>query len=94
MSSEKMSKIVRITTNNQVAIPAFIVRHLRLDKGSYLEVKERGREIVMIPKRLVDEEDFAMYEKVVKKGRAQYKKGQTVDWEDVKKKLNRPGEST
>ena len=90
MVSEKSAKLVRITTNNQVVIPAFIVRHLRLSKGTYLEVEERGRQIMMTPKRIVDEEDFALYEQVIKKGRAHLVRGETVDWEDVKKRLNRP----
>lgn len=89
MSRQGIGRLVRLTTNNQVAIPAFIVRELGLRKGAYLEVKGKGREIVMTPKRLVDEEDFAMYEAVIKKGRAQFAKGKTVDWEDVKKKLDR-----
>ena len=42
---------------------------------------------MMPPKRLVDEEDFAMYEEVIKKGRLQIRKGETVSWEDVKNKL-------
>ena len=58
----KLAKLVRITTNNQVAIPAFIVRDLNLSKGAYLEVEKKGRQIIMTPKRVVDEEDFAMYE--------------------------------
>lgn len=86
-----LSKLVRLTTNNQVAIPAFIVRELGLKKGSYLEVKEKGREIIITPKQLVDEEDFAMYKAVIKKGRVQLAKGETVAWEDVKKKLDRQG---
>ncbi len=82
------ARLVRITTNNQVAIPAFIVRDLKLGKGSYLEVEEKGNQIVMTPKRLVDEEDYAMYQAVVEKGRAQFKRGETVSWEEVKKKIN------
>ena len=89
MRRQKLARLVRITTNNQVAIPAFIVRALNLGKGTYLEVEEKGRQIVMTPKRVVDEEDFAMYEQAIKKGRAEFEKGETVDWEDVKKKLNR-----
>ena len=88
-----LSKLVRLTTNNQVAIPSFIVRDLNLCKGSYLEVEEKGRQIVMTPKRLVDEEDFAMYEAVIKKGRSQFKRGETVDWEEVKKKFKPAGRS-
>jgi AbrB family looped-hinge helix DNA binding protein len=83
----KLKKIVRITTNNQVAVPSFIVRDLKLHKGSYLEVEERGRCIIMTPKRFVDEESFLMYEEAIKKGRLQMKKGETVSWDDVKKKL-------
>ena len=85
----KLRKLVRLTTNNQVAVPAFIVRDLKLHKGTYLEVEEKGNRIVMTPKRMIDEEDFAMYEAVIKKGRAQFQRGETVDWKDVKKKLNR-----
>ena len=86
---EKQAKLVRITTNNQVAIPAFIVRSLNLGKGTYLEVEEKGRQIVMTPKRLVDEEDYTMYEQAIKKGREAFKKGDTVAWEDVKKKMGK-----
>lgn len=83
----KLKKLVRLTTNNQVAVPAFIVRDLGLHKGTYLEVEEKGSQIVMTPKRLVDEEDFKMYESVIKKGRIQIQRSETVSWEDVKDKL-------
>jgi len=83
----KLRKLVRVTTNNQVAIPAFIVHHLKLAKGSYLEVEEKGKQIVMTPKHVVDDETYAMYQAVIKRGREQFEKGDTVDWEDVKKKL-------
>ena len=66
----KATRLVRMTTNNQVAIPASIVRRLNLQKGTYLQVEERDHKVVMIPKRVVDEEDFALYEKVIKKGRS------------------------
>ncbi|GEM_PF-1532793 len=85
----KFSKIVRLTSNNQVAIPAAIVRRLSLHKGSYLEVEERGRQIIMTPKQLVDDEDAAMYREVIKRGREQLAHGETVTWDEVKQKLNR-----
>lgn len=88
MSKEKVKKLIRVTTNNQVAIPAFIVRDLKLAKGSYLEVREEGNEIIMKPMRLVDADDYATYEAAIKKGRAQVKEGETEDWENVKKKLD------
>ena len=86
---ERLKKLVLLTTNNQVAIPVFVVRSLKLRKGSYLEVEEKGRQIIMTPKELVNQEDFHLYQDVIKKGREQYKKGETVDWEDVKKKATR-----
>ena len=85
----KEKKIVRLTTNNQVAVPAFIVRDLKLHRGSYLEVEEIGTRIVMTPKKFVDQEDFAHYEALIKKGREEMKRGETVSWADVKKKLER-----
>ncbi len=85
----KPRKLVRLTTNNQVAIPSFIVRDLGLSKGTYLEVVEKGHQIVMTPKHMVDNEDFAMYQAVIKKGRAQFAKGETVDWDEVKKKADK-----
>ena len=88
MATQKASKVVRITSNNQIAIPAFIVRDLKLRKGSYLEVAEQGRRIVITPKHLVDDEDMAMYREVIRKGRAQFARGETVDWEAVKKRLD------
>lgn len=89
MPTENATRLVRITSNNQVAIPVAIVRDLKLHKGSYLEVKEKENQIVMTPKYLVDEEDFAMYQAVIEKGRDDFEKGKTVDWEVVKKKLHR-----
>lgn len=89
MTNYKQNKLVRMTGNNQVAIPSFIVRDLGLQKGVYLQVEEKGRRIVMTPMRLVNEEHFARYQDVIKKGRKEYEKGKTVAWEDVKKKLDR-----
>ena len=89
MTYEETGKLVRLTTNNQVAIPAVIVRHLKLSRGTYLKVEEKGRQIVMTPKRLVDEESFAMYEKFIRKGRQELERGELVSWEEVKKKADR-----
>ena len=86
--SHKPTKLIRITTNNQVAIPASIVRELNLSKGSYLEVEEKDRQIIMTPKRIVSEEDFAMYETHIRKGREQIAKGEYVSWEEVKRKAD------
>ena len=93
MFQTSATKLVKITTNNQVAIPAFVMRDLRLKIGTYLEVKEKGWHILMTPKRIVGEEDFAMFKNMVLKGRGQLAKGKTVRWERVKKKLDAQAKS-
>jgi len=57
LPNSRPKKIVRLTTNNQVAIPASIVRQLRLYKGIYLEVEEKNNRIVMTPKKFVDRDE-------------------------------------
>ena len=86
--TQRVAKLVKITTNNQVAIPSSVVRKLRLAKGVYLEVQAKGRQIIMTPKHIVDDEDFTMYQEVIRKGRTELARGETVDWDDVKKKLD------
>ena len=84
-----MTKLVKITTNNQIAIPSFAVKSLKLHRGSYLEVETKNNKIVLTPKKLVNAEDFALYEEIIRKGRAEASQGKTVSWESVKKKLKK-----
>ena len=44
----------KITRNYQVSIPKSVRDALGLHEGDYLEVQERGGEIVMVPKRVID----------------------------------------
>ncbi len=82
-----MKKLVRMTSNNQIAVPTAIARILKLEKGCYLEVEEKNRKIIMTPKKVVDAEDFHLYERAVRKGRSELKNGQAANWADVKKSL-------
>lgn len=82
-----MKKLVRMTSNNQVAVPTAIARILKLEKGCYLEVEEKGSKIIMTPKKVVDADVFSLYERAVRKGRAELKSGQTASWAEVKKSL-------
>jgi len=84
-----MEKLVKVTTNNQVAIPAGICRRLHLHKGSYLEAEDRGYQIILRPVRVVHEENYKDYERFIKEGRRQAKRGETVSWEVVKKQISR-----
>ncbi|MBI4398835.1 MAG: hypothetical protein HY586_06890 [Candidatus Omnitrophica bacterium] len=85
---KKMKKLVRLTTNNQVAIPTLICRDMGLEKGAYLQVEEKGAQIVMTPMRLVDSEE-AFYLEKARQGHKEFERGETVSWESVKKKLEK-----
>jgi len=89
MVKQKTKKVVRITTNNQVAIPALICRDLGLEKGTYLQVEEKGKQIVMTPMRLVDEGEYDFLLRKAKKAHKEVEQRETVSWEEVKRKLNR-----
>jgi len=84
-----MEKLVRVTSNNQVAIPVAICKQLRISKGCYLEAKTHGYHVVLTPVRLVDEENYRTYERVIREGRRQVKRGEVVPWERVKAGLER-----
>ncbi|MBI4354928.1 MAG: AbrB/MazE/SpoVT family DNA-binding domain-containing protein [Candidatus Omnitrophica bacterium] len=79
-------KLVRVTTNNQVAIPMAICRRLHLAKGSLLEADLRNNRVVFTPKRVVDE-DYRTYARQIRRGQAQMRRGETASWEQVKAEL-------
>jgi len=89
-----MNKLVKMTTNNQVAIPTTICKRLKIHKGAYLEAKERGYQIVLTPVRIVDEESYKTYERFIREGRRQVKEGKFSSWEDVKKRLGASGQKS
>ena len=84
-----MEKLVRVTSNNQVAIPVAICKQLRIRRGCYLEAKTHGYHVVLTPVRLVDEENYRTYERVIREGRYQVKRGDVVSWDKVKAGLGR-----
>lgn len=84
-----MKKLVRMTANNQVAVPTSIARLLKLEKGCYLEVEHKNKKIIMTPKKVVDTAEFELYERAVRKARTELKSGQTVSWHDVKKRISK-----
>src|SRR3989338_3404521 len=67
------SSIVKLGTSRQVAIPKRLWRELKLRSGEYVEVKKRGKDLVLTPKIFVDkdlEADLAQSFKDFKEGRA------------------------
>jgi len=81
--------IVKIRTNRQVTIPKKIFEELGLKEGEYVEVTRRGKTVVLKPKVLVDPDDVLTPEdeESLRRGLAELKRGETYDWEEVKKRL-------
>lgn len=83
-----MKKLIRMTANNQVAVPTALARLLKLEKGCYLEIEHKNNKLIMTPKKVVDADTFDLYERAIRKARVELKKGQTSRWSDIKKNLS------
>ena len=81
--------IVKIRTNRQVTIPKIIFDETGLQEGDFVEVTQNQDHIVIRPKKLVDPDDILTPEEeaLVRRGETQLENGESVLWEDVKKKL-------
>jgi len=81
--------IMKLGQCRQVVIPKEICEELHLQKGDFVEVTSHESVIVVKPKKLVDADDILTLEEeqLVRKGERELKKGASVAWEDVKKKL-------
>ncbi len=81
--------IMKLGQRRQVVIPKEICDELNLHEGDFVEVTKTEGVIVITPKKLVDADDILtpQEEKLVRKGEAQLKKGESVHWEDLKRKL-------
>ncbi len=81
--------IVKVRTNRQVTIPKVIFDELDLKEGDFVEVSRSKDTVVIKPKKLVDPEDFLTPEDEasIQKGLEQLKRGEYVEWDDLKKEL-------
>jgi len=50
----KIQNVVKLGASRQIAIPLELWRELKLKPGEYMEVKKRGKGLVLRPKTLVD----------------------------------------
>lgn len=51
-----MNKIRKIQHNRQITIPSEIFEKLNLEKGDYIQIEEKGGEIKLKPKQLIDKD--------------------------------------
>jgi len=84
--------VSKLGQRRQVVIPKDICEALGLQQGDFVEVihdPENGT-VVIKPKKLVDPDDILTprEEAIVRKAEQEIKRGEVVDWEDVKTELN------
>lgn len=80
---------VKITRQHQITIPKRVCDALRLQGGDRLEVIiVSGTQLLLKPKKLIDADDpaYQLGQEILKAER-QIKRGETVPWDEVKRKL-------
>ena len=84
-------RIGRVGQRRQVVIPREIFDKLRMREGDFVEISRKGNTVVLQPKRVVDADDVLTEEeaKMVRRGEAQLKRGDSKSWRDVKHDLAR-----
>ena len=82
--------IGKLGQRRQVVIPKVICEELDLQEGDFVEVIRKNGTVVIKPKKLVDPDDVlsAKEEAVVRKSEQEIKRGELVDWEEVKADFN------
>jgi bifunctional DNA-binding transcriptional regulator/antitoxin component of YhaV-PrlF toxin-antitoxin module len=84
-------RIGRVGQRRQVVIPREIFETLKLHVGDFVAFAEQKNGVLIKPKRLVDPEDplSAADAKLVRRGEAQLKRGESKPWRAVKNALSR-----
>jgi antitoxin component of MazEF toxin-antitoxin module len=72
-------------------IPREIFDKLQMQEGDFVAISRQGNCVLLKPKRIVDAEEVLNAEeaRLVRKGEAQLKRGQSKSWRDVKHALAR-----
>jgi len=83
--------IGRVGQRRQVVIPRKIFDKLRMYEGGFVAFTESKNGVLIKAKRLVDDDTVLTPEesKIVRRGEAQLKRGQSKSWRDVKHALAR-----
>lgn len=81
--------IGKLGKRRQVVIPKEICDELDLHEGDFVEVKRAKGAVLIKPKKGVDPEDVLTPEDEtsIKRGLEQLKRGEYVDWDELKKRL-------
>jgi AbrB family looped-hinge helix DNA binding protein len=84
-------RIGRVGRRRQVVIPRDILETLKLRAGDLVAFSKHRNGVLIKPKRLVDSENTLTpaEEKIVRRGEAQLKRGESKPWSAVKRALSR-----
>jgi antitoxin component of MazEF toxin-antitoxin module len=81
----------RVGQGRQVVIPREIFDQLQMRQGDFVAISQKGNAVIVTPKRIVNADDTLTPEeaKLVRRGEAQLKRGQSKSWREVKDVLAR-----
>lgn len=81
--------ISKLGRRRQVVIPKEFCEALGLQEGDFVEVLRVEEAVIIKPKRLVDADDLLTPEEeaLVREGEEQLKRGELINWDDLKQRL-------
>jgi AbrB family looped-hinge helix DNA binding protein len=84
-------RIGRVGQRRQVVIPREMLETMNLQEGDFVAFSEHANGVLIKPKRLVDPDDVLTpaEAKIVRRGEAQLKRGESKPWRVVKHALSR-----
>jgi bifunctional DNA-binding transcriptional regulator/antitoxin component of YhaV-PrlF toxin-antitoxin module len=84
-------RIARVGQRRQVVIPREILEALKLQAGDFIAFAEHKNGVLINPSRVVDPDDTLSpaEAKIVRRGEAQLKRGDSKPWRAVKHALSR-----
>lgn len=84
-------RIARVGQRRQVVIPREILETLKLQAGDFVAFAKQKNGVLIKPKRMVDPGDTLSpaEAKIVRRGEAQLKRGESKPWRVVKHALSR-----
>jgi bifunctional DNA-binding transcriptional regulator/antitoxin component of YhaV-PrlF toxin-antitoxin module len=84
-------RIGRVGQRRQVVIPRDMLETLQLREGDFVAFSKQANGVLIKPKRLVDSDDILSPAdaKIVRRGEAQLKRGQSKPWRAIKDALPR-----
>jgi bifunctional DNA-binding transcriptional regulator/antitoxin component of YhaV-PrlF toxin-antitoxin module len=84
-------KIGRVGQRRQVVIPREMLENLNLREGDFVAFQKRANGVLIKAKRIVDADDTLTpaEAKIVRRGEAQLKRGESKSWRAVKHALSR-----